>query len=185
MQSLKDFLLWYNNKDAVPRLEAMLKVVGFYLNKWFGMFKLGNILPNLANICLYSSTRATFHPFTESDKVLLSKVLEVMVGGPSLLFPLENFVDKTHVRKTHVRKTHLRKTHVRKTQVRKTHVRKTHVRKTHVTFVWKSIVGLVVSSLYPYSLCQPMPTRLSTRGKIVVEEWADPTGGAWRPLVLR
>ena len=29
MSSIKDFLSWYNNKDVVPTLEAMQKLVAF------------------------------------------------------------------------------------------------------------------------------------------------------------
>ena len=47
----KDFLRWYNNKDVVPTLEAMQKMLFFYHKKGIDMLKLGCTLPNLANIC--------------------------------------------------------------------------------------------------------------------------------------
>ena len=71
MQYFSDFLKWYNNNDVVPTLEAMQKVIEFYLNKVIDMLKLGCTLPNLANICLHKSTDSKFYPFTESDKDLL------------------------------------------------------------------------------------------------------------------
>ena len=67
MQSFKDFLRWYNNKDVVPTLEAMQKMVDFDHNNGNNMLKLGCTLPKLANICLHRSTKAKFYPFTESD----------------------------------------------------------------------------------------------------------------------
>ena len=74
MSSFKDFLRWYNNKDVVPTLEAMQKVIAFYHDKDIDMLKLGCTLPNLANICLDKSTDAKFYPFTEGDKDLLEKI---------------------------------------------------------------------------------------------------------------
>ena len=81
MEKFSDFLKWYNNKDVVPTLEAMQKMIEFYHNKGIDMLKLGCTLPNLANICLHKSTDSKFYPFTESDKDLLEKIREDMVGG--------------------------------------------------------------------------------------------------------
>ena len=53
MQNFLDFLKWYNNKDVVPTLEAMQKMIEFYHNMGINMLKLGCTLHNLANICLY------------------------------------------------------------------------------------------------------------------------------------
>ena len=50
MQYFSDFRKWYNNKDVVPTLEAMQKLIEFYQNKGIDMLKLGCTLPNLANI---------------------------------------------------------------------------------------------------------------------------------------
>ena len=41
MQSFADFSKWYNNKDVVPTLEAMQKMIEFYHNKAIDMLKLG------------------------------------------------------------------------------------------------------------------------------------------------
>ena len=68
-----DFLRWYKNKDVVPTLEAMQKMIAFYHDKHIDMLKLGCTLPNLALICLHKSTDAKFYPFTEADKDLLEK----------------------------------------------------------------------------------------------------------------
>ena len=73
MSSFKDFLRWCNNKDVVPTLEAMQKMIAFYQDKDIDMLKLGCTLPNLANNCLHKSTDAKFYPITEGDKNLLEK----------------------------------------------------------------------------------------------------------------
>ena len=41
MSSFKDFLRWYNNKDIVPTLEAMQKMIAFFHDKDIDMLKLG------------------------------------------------------------------------------------------------------------------------------------------------
>ena len=131
MENFSDFLKRYNNKDVVPTLEAMQKMIEFYHNKGIDMLKLGCTLPNLANICLHKSTDSKFYPFTEPDKDLLEKIREDMVGGPSNVFTRKAVVDETFIRKS--------------------------------SNLCKSIVGLDASQLYPYSMCQPMPTGLYTR----------------------
>ena len=70
----KNFLRWYNNKDVVPTLEAMQKMLAFYHKKGIDLLRLGCTLPNLANICLHKSTNAKLYPFTETDKDLLQKI---------------------------------------------------------------------------------------------------------------
>ena len=130
-QIFSDFLKWYNNKDVVPTLEAMRKMIAFYHNKGIDMLKLGCTLPNLANTCLHKSTDKNFYPFTESDKDLLEKIREDVVSGPSIVFTRKAVVDETFIRNS--------------------------------SNLCKSIVGIDASQLYPYSMCQPMPTGLYTR----------------------
>ena len=90
MTVFKDFLQWYNNKNVVPTLEAMQKMIQFYHNKGIDMLKLGCTLPNLANICLHKSTNYKFYPFCESDKDLCEKIREDMTGGTSIVFTRGN-----------------------------------------------------------------------------------------------
>ena len=94
----KDFLRWYNNKDVVPTLEAMQKMLAYYHKEGIDMLKLGCTLPNLANICLHKYTSAKIYPFTETDKDLLQKIREDMVGGPSIVFTRITMVDETFIR---------------------------------------------------------------------------------------
>ena len=100
MQNFSDFLKWYNNKDVVPTLEAKQKRIIFCHNKGIDMLKFGYTPPNLANICLHTSTYSKFYPFTESDKDLLEKLREDMVGGSSIVFTRKVVVDETFIRKS-------------------------------------------------------------------------------------
>ena len=98
MKSFKDFLMWYNNKDVVPTLEAMQKLIEFYHQEEIDMLKLGCTLPNLANICLHKSTDSKFYLSTVSDKDLLEKIPEDMVGGPSIVFARKAVANETFIR---------------------------------------------------------------------------------------
>ena len=100
VQKFSDFLKWYNNKDVVPTVEAMQKMIEFYHNKGIDMLKLGCTLPKLAKICLHKSTDSKFYPFTESDKDFLEKIREDMVGGPSIVFTRKAVVDETFICKS-------------------------------------------------------------------------------------
>ena len=74
MTTFRDFLRWYNNKDVVPTLEAMQKMVEFYHDKGIDLLKLGCKLPNLATICLHKSADYKFYPFFSSDSDLLEQI---------------------------------------------------------------------------------------------------------------
>ena len=78
----------------------MQKMIEFYENKGIGVLKLGCTLPNLAKSCLHKSTDSNFYPFTESDKDLLEKIREDMVGGPSIVFTRKAVVVETFIRKS-------------------------------------------------------------------------------------
>ena len=137
MQHFSDFLKWYNKKDVVPTLGETQEMIEFYHNKEIDMLKLGCTPPNLANICLHNSSDSKFYLFTESDKNLLEKVQEGMVGGPSFVFTRKAVVDETFIRRS--------------------------------SNLCKPIVDIDASQLYPYSMCQPMPTGLYTRWENVSE----------------
>ena len=92
--------MWYNNKDVPPTIEAMQKVIEFYHQMEIDMLKTRVTLPSLANICLHKSSDWKFYPFTESDKDLLEKIREDMVGGPSIVLTRKAVVDKTFIRKS-------------------------------------------------------------------------------------
>ena len=96
--TFKDFLRWYNNKDVVPTLEAMQKMLAFYHKKGIDMWKLRGTLPNLAKIYLQKPTSAKSYPFFETDKDLLQKIREYMVGGPSIVFTRKAVVNETFTR---------------------------------------------------------------------------------------
>ena len=118
----------------MPTLEVMKKMIEFYHRKRIDLLKLGCTLPNLAKICLPSSTIVKFYPFPEGDKDSLEKLKEVMVGGPSIVFTRKAVVEQTRIHSS--------------------------------SNTCKSIVGIGASHLYPYAMCQPMPTVFYIRWEV-------------------
>ena len=72
--TFKDFLQWYNNKDVVPTLEAMQKIVQFYHQKKNDMFKLECTFPNLANICLHKTLMKNSTHFVKMVRICARKL---------------------------------------------------------------------------------------------------------------
>ena len=99
MQSFLLLLALLQLQNIVPTLEAMQKLVEFYHNKALICSSVG-VFYITSPTCLHTSTSAKCHPFTESDKDLLSKVREDMLGGPSIVFTRKAVIDKTHIRKS-------------------------------------------------------------------------------------
>ena len=131
MSSFKDFSLWYNNKDVVPTLEAMPKMVVFHHDKNIGLLKLSCTLRNQANICLHKSIDAKFYPFKKGDRNQLEENREGVLGALSIVFTRITVVDGTFIRKSPNK--------------------------------CRAVFGIDASQLYPYLMCQPMPTCLYTR----------------------
>ena len=100
MNTFRDFLKWYNNKDVMPTLDAMTKMIQFYHSKQIDMLKLGYTLPNLANRFLHSSTDAAFFPFCEQDKEYDNYIRNWLTGGPSIIFTRYAKVGETKIRES-------------------------------------------------------------------------------------
>ena len=75
-------------------------MIEIYHNKGSDMLRLGCTIHNLVKICLRKSTDSKFYPFTESDKSLLEKRREDIVGGPSIVFTRKVVVDEIFIRKS-------------------------------------------------------------------------------------
>ena len=87
MTSFKDFLRWYNNKDVVPNLEAMQKMIAFYHDKDIDMLKLGCTLPNYTNLLMQISihSRKEIKTWKKSEKMLLVVHLSFLLGKQLLM----------------------------------------------------------------------------------------------------
>ena len=72
--TFKDFLQWYNNKDVVPTLEAMQKIVQFYHQKKIDLLNFGCTFPNLANICLHKTLMKNSTHFAKKVRICARKL---------------------------------------------------------------------------------------------------------------
>jgi hypothetical protein len=98
MNTMMDFLRWYNNCDVIPMVEAINKMFVFYREKGLDMFKDAISLPGLAYKMLLTCTEEKFSLFKEEDKELFYLLKKNIVGGPSIIFHRFHEVDKTRIR---------------------------------------------------------------------------------------
>ena len=100
MKTMHDFLVWYNNRDVVPFLDAIDKQFAFYKQQNIDMFKDGVSVPGLTLLYLFnelpSNTFFTVFNQTNSDLHLLVK--DIIVGGPAIIFHRYHEKDITKIR---------------------------------------------------------------------------------------
>ena len=77
MTTFRDFLVWYNNRDVVPFLQAIDRLFAFYQQRGIDMFKQGISVPGLTLVYLFNDF---------SEKTYFTIVKDHVVGGASLIF---------------------------------------------------------------------------------------------------
>ncbi|MCG7866661.1 MAG: hypothetical protein JAY74_09850, partial [Candidatus Thiodiazotropha taylori] len=101
MQTFRDFLVWYNNLDVRPFVEAVEKFQHFYFQKSIDVFKTAISVPGIARQLLFKTARdqnANFALFDEGNKDLYQTVKCNIVGGPSITFTRHHCVGQTLIR---------------------------------------------------------------------------------------
>ena len=88
MTNLRDFLVWYNNRDVVPFLQAIDRQFDFYQQRGIDMFKQGISVPGLTLLYLLNDLpeKTYFTIFNEKNKDLHDLVKDNICGGPSIIF---------------------------------------------------------------------------------------------------
>ena len=88
MTTLRDFLIWYNNRDVVPFLEAIDKQFAFYQQQHIDMFKDGISVPGLTLLYLFNDLppNTYFTVFNRTNSDLHELVKDNIVGGPAIIF---------------------------------------------------------------------------------------------------
>ena len=86
MTTMNDYLIWYNNRDVVPFLEAVDKQFRFYCQLGVDMFKDGLSVPGFTLKYLFKTSSSTFCLYDTKNSDLHDLVRENMVGGPSIIF---------------------------------------------------------------------------------------------------
>ena len=86
MTTMRDYLVWYNNRDVVPFLEGLQKQFEFYISKGLDTFKDGLSVPGLCLKHLFSTPETNFTLFNQHHADLHQLIKDNNVGGPSIIF---------------------------------------------------------------------------------------------------
>ena len=100
MKWMRDFLMWYNNRDVVPILEAIDKQFAFYKQQNIDMFKDGVSVPGLTLLYLFNELQSNtfFTVFNQTNSDLHLLVKDNIVGGPAIIFQGYNEKNVTKIR---------------------------------------------------------------------------------------
>ena len=100
METLREYLIWYNNRDVTPFLEAIAKQAGFYKHQNIDMFKDGISVPGLSLLHLFNDlpNDTYFTVFNRTNSDLHELVKDNIVGGPAIIFHRYHEKDVTKIR---------------------------------------------------------------------------------------
>ena len=100
MTTLHDYLVWYNNRDVTPFLEAIAKQFAFYHDRGIDMFKDGISVPGLSLLHLFNDlpNDTYFTVFNRTNSDLHKLVKDNIVGGPAIIFHRYHEKDVTKIR---------------------------------------------------------------------------------------
>ena len=87
MTTMRDYLIWYNNRDVEPFLEAIAKQATFYRDRHIEMFKDGISVPGLSLLYLFTDLPpdTNFVNFNRTNSDLHQLVKYNIVGGPAII----------------------------------------------------------------------------------------------------
>ena len=141
MTTLRDFLVWYNNRDVVPFLQAVDRQFDFYQQGGIDMFKQGISVPGLTLLYLFNDLpeKTYFSIFNEKHKDLHDLVKDNICGGPSIIFHRYHEKAITALRRNEY---------------------------GEAAHPCRSIVGYDPNALYLWSLMQDMPMGWYTRRRV-------------------
>ena len=133
METLREYLIWYNNRDVTPFLDAIAKQAGFYKQQNIDMFKDGISVPGLSLLYMFNDlpSKTYFTVFNRTNRDLHKLVKDNIVGGPAIIFHRYHEKDVTKIRGG--------------------------------SEPCRSIVGYDANALYLWALMQDMPTGWYTR----------------------
>ena len=100
METLREYLIWYNNRDVTPFLDAIAKQAGFYKQQNIDMFKNGISVPGLSLLHLFNDlpNDTYFTVFNRTNSDLHELVKDNIVGGPAIIFHRYHEKDVTKIR---------------------------------------------------------------------------------------
>ena len=99
-QSFEDFLVWYNNLDVVPFIEAVEKMSQFWRERKIDMFNDGISFPGLTLKYLFSnlSPQTYFNLFDQANSDLYHLIKDNNTGNPSIIFHRYHQAGETKIR---------------------------------------------------------------------------------------
>ena len=99
MTTLREFIIWYNNRDVVPLIEAIDKQFAFYQQQHIDMFKDG-IGVRLPLLYLFNDLppNTYFTVFNRTNSDLHELVKDNIVGGPAIIFHTYHDTGVTKIR---------------------------------------------------------------------------------------
>ena len=86
MSSFKDYLIYYNNLDTGPFVDALNNLIKVYFDEGIDIFKDYVTLPGVARKMLYNSSPIKFSLFNNENANLYYTFKQNIVGGPSIIF---------------------------------------------------------------------------------------------------
>ena len=101
MSTFKDFLIYYNNLDVHPFVQAVEKMQQFYFDHHIDLFKVAVSVPGIARQWLFKTAhdaKASFGLIDGRDDDLYYTIKQNIVGGPSIIFTRDAEVDSTFIR---------------------------------------------------------------------------------------
>ena len=133
MTMMRDYLVWYNNGDVEPFLEAIDKQAAFYHDQHIDIFKDGISVPGLTLLYLFNGLPldTNFVTFNRTNSDLHQLVKDNIVGGPAIIFHRYHEKGVTRIRGGEE--------------------------------LCRAIVGYDANALYLWALMQDMPTGWYTR----------------------
>ena len=133
METLREYLIWYNNRDVTPFLDAISKQFAFYRDRDIDMFKDGISVPGLSLLHLFNDlpNDTNFVTFNRTNSDLHKLVKDNIVGGPAIIFHRYHENNVTRIRGGGE--------------------------------TCRSIVGYDANALYLWAIMQDMPTGWYTR----------------------
>ena len=100
MTTMRDYLIWYNNRDVTPFLDAIAKQAAFYRDRHIDMFKDGISVPGLSLLHLFNDlpNDTYFTVFNRTNSDLHELVKDNIVGGPAIIFHRYHEKNVTRIR---------------------------------------------------------------------------------------
>ena len=101
MTRFQDFLVYYNCLDVEPFVEAVNRMMQFYLDRQMDIFKMAISAPGIARVMLYKSAQSqgvNFALFDTFQKDTYHTFKANLTGGPSIIFKRHLEVGKSLIR---------------------------------------------------------------------------------------